>query len=71
MSGSLPPAGWYPDPEGRQSWRWWDGNRWTVSAAPEVPVAPPAGMWPGPRRQPLGDLLAAEERVSRWAAYAA
>ena len=23
---SLPPAGWYPDPDGQQ--RWWDGTRW-------------------------------------------
>jgi hypothetical protein len=23
------PAGWYQDPQGHASWRWWDGNAWT------------------------------------------
>src|SRR4051812_9360831 len=37
---SLPPPGWYPDPwtSGR-SWRWWDGQRWTVSDAAYDPRA--------------------------------
>lgn len=38
---SLPPAGWYPDPEGAQP-RWWDGTRWY----PSQPVLPPR---PAPR----------------------
>lgn len=25
----LPPAAWYPDPDGRHRWRWWDGHTWT------------------------------------------
>ncbi len=25
----LPPAGWYPDPSGSHSWRWWNGTGWT------------------------------------------
>jgi hypothetical protein len=27
--GAGPPAGWYPDPEGRPNPRYWDGERWT------------------------------------------
>lgn len=27
------PAGWYPDPTGRQAHRWWGGSRWTSHAA--------------------------------------
>jgi hypothetical protein len=23
------PPGWYADPSGQSSWRWWDGQRWT------------------------------------------
>jgi uncharacterized RDD family membrane protein YckC len=26
---SLPPPGWYPDPAGQATQRWWDGTRWT------------------------------------------
>lgn len=25
----LPPPAWYPDPQGLQQWRWWDGQQWT------------------------------------------
>lgn len=28
-SAPSPPAGWYPDPNGRAPFRWWDGNTWT------------------------------------------
>ena len=27
-----PPAGWYPDPDGRSSQRYWDGSAWTAYA---------------------------------------
>jgi hypothetical protein len=35
----LPPAGWYPDPEG-STLRWWDGERWTDHRQPTEPSAP-------------------------------
>jgi hypothetical protein len=31
--GMVPP-GWYPDPDGRQAQRWWDGTEWTDRTAP-------------------------------------
>ena len=33
------PAGWYPEPDGREGQRWWDGTRWTEYATPLA--APP------------------------------
>jgi len=37
----LPPRGWYPDPGGSASWRWWDGARWTDDLEPFArPAAP-------------------------------
>ena len=35
---SVPP-GWYPDPEGRPSERYWDGNSWTSETRPYSFVA--------------------------------
>lgn len=29
---SMPPAGWYPDPDGRHEYRYWDGSTWTGHA---------------------------------------
>ena len=29
-----PPPGWYPDPSGAQTQRYWDGRQWTVSWQP-------------------------------------
>jgi hypothetical protein len=41
---ALPPAGWYPDPEGSDRKRWWDGNGWTDQLqAP--PVSAPRPLW--------------------------
>jgi len=44
-----PPAGWYPNPDGTASLRWWDGGRWTehVHATP-APPAPDAIPVPPP-----------------------
>lgn len=47
-------AGWYPDPSGSDSWRWWDGRQWShetrageapggPAAAPPLADAPKAG----------------------------
>jgi uncharacterized protein DUF2510 len=29
VTGSLPVAGWYPDPQQPSRWRYWDGTAWT------------------------------------------
>jgi uncharacterized protein YxjI len=33
MADTSTPAGWYPDPAGRQHHRWWDGTQWTPAAS--------------------------------------
>ena len=46
---SLPPAGWYPDPQGGDGQRWWNGVAWsseTRAAQPEVPAAPAQPAYP-------------------------
>ncbi|MEJ7797293.1 MAG: DUF4870 domain-containing protein [Solirubrobacteraceae bacterium] len=34
-------AGWYSDPSGSGSWRYWDGSRWTDALSSAVPPAGP------------------------------
>jgi hypothetical protein len=41
-----PAAGWYADPAGGQSERWWDGARWSESTRPLPPVAGGAAAYP-------------------------
>jgi hypothetical protein len=36
----LPPAGWYPDPNGSPQQRWWNGQSWTNDMAPAAAPAP-------------------------------
>lgn len=38
-----PAAGWYPEPNGGTAQRYWDGTRWTVTAAPSPPTASTTG----------------------------
>jgi hypothetical protein len=42
-----PPAGWYPDPSGAATFRWWDGMRWSGQVWKSGDVAP-AGSQPPP-----------------------
>lgn len=34
VAGSAPPAGWYRDPSGTGSQRYWDGTAWTDAVSP-------------------------------------
>ena len=36
QSVTLPPAGWYPDPDGSGQSRWWNGQSWTEHFVPLV-----------------------------------
>jgi hypothetical protein len=42
----LPPAGWYPDPEGGSGTRYWDGSAWTSHVSPAPATPPPAPGYP-------------------------
>ena len=55
---SLPPAGWYPDPQGGDGQRWWNGVAWsseTRAAQPEAPVAPAEPVAPAQSATPAAD----------------
>lgn len=38
---TTPAAGWYPDPAGPGSQRWWDGVQWSQTTRPLVAAPPP------------------------------
>ncbi|WP_164990431.1 DUF2510 domain-containing protein [Agromyces albus] len=44
------PAGWYPEPNGTDGQRWWDGTRWTEYATPLSP--PPQAQYASYGRVP-------------------
>jgi hypothetical protein len=48
---TLPPPGWYPDPNEPTRQRYWNGERWTDDFAPHPPgyiAPPPPGSFAGP-----------------------
>lgn len=49
------PPGWYPDPSGPGSQRYWDGSQWTGQTAPLAGAGMAAGgpIPPGSRTEPL------------------
>ncbi|MFV2174263.1 DUF2510 domain-containing protein [Actinomadura sp. LOL_011] len=54
--------GWYPDPYGTGSLRWWDGRSWSDRLNPEPPAPAPA---PLPQRRPSGAAHAAAPPAER------
>lgn len=54
--GALPPAGWYPDPQGPGNERWFDGQSWTTGVRPvpaPVPAPAPTPVWETPQPTPV------------------
>jgi len=50
---ALPGPGWYADPHGSGSVRWWDGTRWTDNTRPHASVSAPLSVpSPAPVRAP-------------------
>ena len=50
---TLPPSGWYPDPNEPMRQRYWNGERWTDDFAPAPPAAfapPPPGPFAPPQQ---------------------
>jgi hypothetical protein len=55
-----PAAGWYPDPERLDTWRYWDGAQWTDQRVPMYAAAPvPGSRIPRPLLYAIGALVAA------------
>ncbi len=52
---SLPPPGWYDDPQFPHLLRWWDGQRWTAQIQERTPGG---GAWGTGRPEPGGPELA-------------
>lgn len=54
------PAGWYPDPDGSNAERWWDGGTWTQHRRP-LGQSPPGSTvgHPSARQNPTGQNFAA------------
>jgi uncharacterized protein len=50
--GAGPAPAWYPNPEDAETWRWWDGHRWTAFTEP---APPPYRPWFPPRSRAEGD----------------
>jgi uncharacterized Tic20 family protein len=58
---SPPPAapGWYPDPAGSGSYRYWDGTRWTDAVSSAIPPAGPLNARDDSRNYALAAHLSA------------
>ena len=52
-------AGWYPDPGGSGSHRYWDGTRWTDALSSAIPPAGPQNARDDSRNFALGAHLSA------------
>lgn len=62
-----PAPAWYPNPEDRFTWRWWDGHRWTSFTEP---TPPPYRPWFPPRDRDAGDAGEVRLHGGGWVALA-
>jgi uncharacterized Tic20 family protein len=53
------PPGWYPDPDGSGSHRYWDGTRWTDALSSAIPPAGPTNARDDSRTWALAAHLSA------------
>jgi hypothetical protein len=60
------PAGWYPDPAGSASQRWWDGTAWTGHLQPAASVQP---AYPAQAAAPLQPAYPAQAAAPLQPAY--
>ena len=58
----MPPANWYPSPDGRPLLRWWDGQRWTDDL---YPLAAPLGSG-GSGGQTASAGSGSRQSLDRW-----
>lgn len=57
------PAGWYADPQGPDTLRYWDGTSWTAHVAPVPQAAPAPQAGPVPQTVPVPQTAPAQESV--------
>jgi hypothetical protein len=65
--GGRAPAGWYGDPSGQYTWRWWTGHEWSDYVAP-IPAHPPYGHTS--TQQSAAVLQGSQARLDRFVSIA-
>lgn len=63
---SDPPPGWYPDPAGHTSYRWWDGQVWTESTAAEDALRTGAATVPAAVSSAVGASTSTFGPIGPW-----
>jgi hypothetical protein len=64
MTSTLPPQGWYPDPNEPGLLRWWDGQTWTAQTQPSTAGPVPGAGAEGGATQRVGDFTIPADQPS-------